>query len=192
MRHEQAWKFQDLLGADLMKQRTKQHLLYLGKFHFIHAFSSVPMQESFATEHSCELFTDSLEQFLDGCAVSDEGSWHFKASGWDITDSCLHVVWDPFHEVWAVLVLNIQHLFINFFHGHSATEHRSDCKVSTMTRITSCHHVLCIEHLLGKFWHGKRTVLLGSTAGKWCKARHKEVKTREWYHVHCQLTEVGV
>merc|ERR1719410_2373450 len=57
------------------------------EFHFVHTFTSVPMQESFSPEHSSELFTDALEQFLDSSGVSNEGSGHFQASGWDVTNS---------------------------------------------------------------------------------------------------------
>merc|ERR1712212_1457048 len=118
------------------------------------------MKESFSTEHSSELFADTFEQFLDGCAVSDEGSRHFQSTWWDVADSCLHVVWNPFDEIGAIFVLNIKHLLIDFLHGHTATEHSSNSEVSTMTRITSSHHILCIEHLLCQFWHSQCTVLL--------------------------------
>merc|ERR1719270_1995998 len=62
------------------------------EFHLVHAFASVPMQESFSAEHGSELFADALEQFLNGSGVSDEGSSHFQASGWDVTDGSLDVV----------------------------------------------------------------------------------------------------
>jgi hypothetical protein len=35
------------------------------------------MQESFSSEHSGELFSNSLEHFLDGGGVTDEGNSHF-------------------------------------------------------------------------------------------------------------------
>merc|ERR1712156_1191771 len=35
-----------------------------GKFHFVHAFTSIPMQKGFTTEHSSELFRDSFEKLL--------------------------------------------------------------------------------------------------------------------------------
>ena len=61
--------------------------LRFGKFHFVHALASVPVEEGLdntnenflvlftfrlllaylATEHCSELLTDPLEQFLDGC-----------------------------------------------------------------------------------------------------------------------------
>jgi hypothetical protein len=34
------------------------------EFHFVHTFSGVPVEESFSSEHSGELFSDSFEHFL--------------------------------------------------------------------------------------------------------------------------------
>merc|ERR1719394_2086393 len=121
------------------------------------------MQESLSPEHSCELLAHSLEEFLDSCAVSNEGGAHLETSWWDVADGCLHIVGDPFNEVGGVLVLDVQHLFIDFLHGHAATEHSGYGKVTTMSWITGGHHVLGVEHLLGQFWDGQGTVLLAST-----------------------------
>ena len=107
------------------------------------------MQESLTPEHSSELLTDALEQLLDGSAVANEGSRHLQTTGWDVTYSCLHVVGDPLNEVGAVLVLNVQHLFIYFLHGHTTTEHGCNSQITTMPWITCSHHVLGIKHLLG-------------------------------------------
>jgi hypothetical protein len=38
--------------------------------HFIHAFTSIPMEKGLSTEHSCKLFRDTFEEFLNGCAVT--------------------------------------------------------------------------------------------------------------------------
>merc|ERR1719373_1386145 len=46
------------------------------KFHFIHTFTSVPMQESFASEHGSELFRNAFENLLNGGGVSNEGGSH--------------------------------------------------------------------------------------------------------------------
>ena len=73
----------------------------------------VPVEESFPTEHGSELFGDPLEELLDGSGVSDEGGGHLQASGGDVADGDLHVVGDPFDEVAAVLVLDVQHLFVH-------------------------------------------------------------------------------
>ena len=121
------------------------------------------MEESLSAEHSGELLGDSLEEFLDGGAVSDEGGGHLQTTWWDVTDSGLHVVGDPFNEVAAVLVLDVQHLFVDLLHGHTSTEHGGDCEVSAVTRIAGSHHVLGVEHLLGELWDGESSVLLATT-----------------------------
>jgi hypothetical protein len=54
-----------------------------------------------APEHSCELFADALEQFLNCSRVSNEGGSHFQTSGWNIANSCFDVVGDPFNKVRA-------------------------------------------------------------------------------------------
>ena len=121
------------------------------------------MKESLTPEHSGELFRDTLEQFLDGGAVTDEGGGHLKTTWWDVTDSGLDVVGDPFNEVAAVLVLYVQHLFVDLLHGHTSTEHGGDGEVSAVARIAGSHHVLGVEHLLGEFWDGESSVLLATT-----------------------------
>jgi hypothetical protein len=80
------------------------------------------MQEGFSSEHGGELFGDSLEHFLDGGGVSDESDGHFQSFGGDIANGGFYVIGDPFDEVRTVFVLNVQHLFINFFGGHSSSE----------------------------------------------------------------------
>ena len=150
------------------------------------------MEEGLAAEHSSELLRDTLEQLLDGSAVTNEGTRHLQATGWDVTDSGLDVVGDPFNEVAAVLVLDVEHLLINLLHGHAATEHGSHSEVAAVTWVTGSHHVLGIEHLLGQLGHSQGTVLLASTGGEGSEARHEEVETGEGYHVDSQLTEIGV
>jgi len=44
------------------------------------------VEESLSSEHGGELFGDSLEHFLDGGGVSEEGDGHFESLGGDITD----------------------------------------------------------------------------------------------------------
>ena len=57
-----------------------------------------------------------------------------------------------------VLVLDVQHLFVNFLHGHAASENGSDGQISAVARIASGHHVFGVEHLLGQLWDGQRPV----------------------------------
>ena len=141
------------------------------------------MQESFSSEHGSKLFANSLEQFLDGSGVSDEGGGHFQASGRDVANSSFDVVGNPFNKVGAVLVLDIQHLFVNFLHGHAASEDSGGGEVTSVTGVGSAHHVLGIEHLLGELGDGKSTVLLGTTGGQWSESDHEEMKTRKWHQV---------
>ena len=150
------------------------------------------MQESLTTEHSGELLRDTLEQFLDGGAVADESGGHLETTWWDVTDSGLHVVGDPFNKVAAVLILDVKELFVDLLHGHTTTEHGGNCQVSAMTGITCSHHVLGIEHLLGQLWYGESSVLLATTRGQWCESRHEEVETWEGYHVDSQFSQIGV
>ena len=96
-----------------------------------------------------------------------------RITSWrDVTDSGLHVVWDPFDEVRAVVVLHVQHLLVHFLHGHTTTEHGRHGQVSAMTRVACGHHVLKegrrrggskanshVTHLLYGYESGKRLVV---------------------------------
>jgi len=55
--------------------------LSLCELHLIHTLTGVPMEESLAPEHSCELLRDALEQLLDGCAVTNEGGRLLRPRG---------------------------------------------------------------------------------------------------------------
>ena len=61
-----------------------------------------------------------------------------------------------------------------------------------MTGITGSHHVLGVEHLLGKLGDREGAVLLRSTGSQRCESRHEEVETREGDHVDSQLPEIGI
>ena len=117
---------------------------------------------------------------------------HLQATGWDVADSCLHVVGDPLYEVAAVLVLDVQHLLVNLLHGHATTEHGSHGQVAAMTWVTGSHHVLGIEHLLGQLRNGQSTVLLAATGCERSEARHEEVQTWEGHHVDSQLPQISI
>jgi hypothetical protein len=71
------------------------------------------MQEGLSSEHGGELFGDSLEHFLNSGGVSDESDGHLESLGGNITNGRFNVVGDPFNEIRRVLVLDVQHLFIN-------------------------------------------------------------------------------
>ena len=61
-----------------------------------------------------------------------------------------------------------------------------------MSGITSSHHVLGIEHLLGQLWNSQGPVLLAASGCEWGKAGHEEMKTGEGNHVDCKLTEISI
>merc|ERR1712113_531802 len=50
-----------------------------GKFHLVHTFSRVPVQECFAPEHGREVLSHPLEHFLNCSTVSSEGNRHFQS-----------------------------------------------------------------------------------------------------------------
>merc|ERR1719243_373921 len=166
--------------------------LGFGELHLVHTLTGVPMEESLSSEHCSELFTDSLEHFLDSGGVTEEGNSHLESLWWDIANSRFDVVWDPFNEVRRVLVLNVEHLLINFLGGHSSSEHGGGSEVSSVSWVRSAHHVLGVEHLLGELWDGKGSVLLGSSGSEWGETSHEEMKTWEWDEVDSELSQVRV
>jgi hypothetical protein len=166
--------------------------LSLSELHFIHTLTSVPVKEGLAAEHSSELLRNTFPALLDGGGVTNEGGSHLQTLWWDITNGCLDIVRDPLNEVRRVLVNNVKHLLVDLLGRHTSTEETGTCEVATVTGVGSTHHVLGIEHLLGKLGHGKCTVLLGSTGCKRSKTHHEKVKTGEWNHVHGKLTKIAV
>jgi len=61
-----------------------------------------------------------------------------------------------------------------------------------VTGVSSTHHVLGVELLLGELGDGKGTVLLGATGSKGSKANHEEVEARERDQIHGELAKIGV
>lgn len=55
----------------------------------------------------------------------------------------------------------------------------TDGQVATVPGVCGGHHVLSIEHLLGKLRNSDCTVLLAATSSKGSEASHEEVKTGE-------------
>jgi hypothetical protein len=150
------------------------------------------MKEGLSSEHGSELLRYSFEELLDGSAVSNEGHGHLESLWRNVTDAALDVVGNPLNKVRGVLVLYIEHLFINFFGAHSSSEHCRSSEISSMSWVRSSHHVLCIEHLLGELWNSECSVSLRSTGGKRSKSHQEEVKSGEWDKIHSELSEIRV
>jgi len=84
------------------------------ELHLIHTLTGVPVEECLSSEHAGELFSNSLEHLLDGGGVTEEGNGHLESLWWDIANSGFDVVWNPFNEVRGVLVLDVEHLLVDF------------------------------------------------------------------------------
>mmetsp|Transcript_18233 Transcript_18233/g.32229 ORF Transcript_18233/g.32229 Transcript_18233/m.32229 type:complete len:542 (+) Transcript_18233:1550-3175(+) len=166
--------------------------LSLSEFHLIHTLASVPVKECLTAEHSSKLLTDTLEHLLDSGGVSDKCARHLESLGRDVTHRRLDVVGDPLNKVARVLVLYVKHLLVNLLGGHASTEEERSSEVASVTGVSSAHHVLRVECLLGELGHGECTVLLGSTRSEGRKANHEEVKTGERNQVHSELAQVRV
>ena len=128
-----------MLISLLRANRLKVSLVHLAR---------VPVQEGLAAEHARELLRHALEHLLDRRRIADEAHGHLQPLRGDIADTALHVVRDPLDEVRAVLVLHVQHLFVNLLRRHAATEETSCRQVAAMARVGRAHHILRLRFAL--------------------------------------------
>ena len=132
--------------------------LCLSEFHLVHALPSIPVKEGLSPKHGSEMLRNALEDLLDSSGVSNECASHLKSTWWDVTYSCLHVVGDPLNKVGAILVLDVQHLFIHLLHGHSSPEDSCYSEIPAMPWVAGSHHVLGVKHLLGELGDGEGSI----------------------------------
>merc|ERR1712025_740710 len=76
----------------VLRDKVVHVALGFSELHLVHSFTSVSVEESFATEHGCEVLGNALEHFLNGGGVSSEGNSHLQALWWNVADACLDVV----------------------------------------------------------------------------------------------------
>jgi len=88
------------------------------------------VEESLSSEHGGELFGDSLEELLDGSGVSNKCGGHFESTWRNVANGGLDIVGNPLDEVGGVLVLDVEHLLVDFLHRHASSEHCCDGQVS--------------------------------------------------------------
>mmetsp|Transcript_8105 Transcript_8105/g.16916 ORF Transcript_8105/g.16916 Transcript_8105/m.16916 type:complete len:209 (+) Transcript_8105:1636-2262(+) len=150
------------------------------------------MKESLTTEHDCKLVSNTLPSFLDGGGVTNEDRRHLETDRRSVTDGRLEVVWNPFDKVGGVLVDHGEHLVVDFLTGHLTTEHHGACEVTSVTRISSAHHVLGVEGLIGEFRHRHSTEVVRASSRKRRKTDQEEMQTGERNHVHRKFAEIAV
>jgi len=88
--------------------------------------------------------------------------------------------------------LDVEHLFVDFFGGHSSSEETRGGKISSVSGVSGAHHVFGVEHLLGEFGDGESSVLLRSSGGEGGESDHEEMESREGDKVDSQFSEIRV
>uniref|UniRef100_A0A914KFQ9 Uncharacterized protein n=1 Tax=Meloidogyne incognita TaxID=6306 RepID=A0A914KFQ9_MELIC len=73
-----------------------------------------------------------------------------------------------------------------------STEDGSNSQIASMAWITSSHHILGVEHLLGQFRNILSLESNRTFSCEWSKSRHEEVKSRKRHHIDSQLAKVCI
>merc|ERR1711998_48019 len=130
----------------------------------VNSISSIPSpvyqcKKGLAPEHGSKLLSYTLPYLLNSGSITNESNSHLETLGRNVTNGSLDIIRNPFDEVRRVLIHNVKHLLINLLGRHSTPEHVGTSQVSTMSWISSAHHVLGIEGLLGELRNGKSSIL---------------------------------
>ncbi|KAF1760613.1 hypothetical protein GCK72_008862 [Caenorhabditis remanei] len=155
--------------------------LGLGELHLVHSltiFDEICFKQQISSDRKVltgELLRDALEELLDGGGVSDEGSGHLESTWWDVANGGLDIVWNPFDEVRGVLVLNVEHLLVDFLEDNNIKDIRAEYKLALIDMRPR-----------------NMAATVSSLGGQWGESWHEEVETWEWHHVDGQLAEIGV
>lgn len=150
------------------------------------------MEKRPSPEHRRKLLCKPLECFLNGSTVIQKCSGGFLPFGRNITHGRFHVIWYPVHKCRRMRVLHLRNGFFDISHGKLASEHGGSCEISSLSWITSHHHVLGSKHIACEFGDGVRSEALRTLANERRVGGDEKMKTRKWYHVYGEFSEVRV
>jgi hypothetical protein len=88
--------------------------------------------------------------------------------------------------------LDVEHLLVDLLGGHAAAEHALGGQLATVAWVSSAHHVLGVEALLGQLRYGQSSLLLRSAGSQGGKSDHEEVQPGEGDQVDGHLPEISV
>ena len=114
-------------GFSSIKKKQKKTYIYTQQY--IKSIRFGNLKENLP-KHGSELFRDALEQFLNGSGITNKGCGHFESTRRNVTNCSFDIIGDPFNKVGRILILNIEHLLIHFFHRHASTENSSNGQIS--------------------------------------------------------------
>merc|ERR550539_586121 len=74
-------------------------LISLLKFHLIHSFALIPMQECLSLIHFSKLCTNSLKDTLYCSRIGNKGSTHWTTFLGNTNQRRLHIIWNPRYKI---------------------------------------------------------------------------------------------